>query len=86
LDKSKKTNNVKYFQPTFWPLSYTHHVKGQHSICWEQYCLLPEEEKEAFFSKEAPLKNTLHAYFPGTQAPFATEIDADIVDTLVGEM
>jgi hypothetical protein len=48
--------------------------------------LLPEEEKEAFFSKEAPLKNTLHAYFPGTQAPFATEIDADIVDTLVGEM
>ena len=59
----KVTDNIKYFTKPFRVDNYKSHLKT-HSVKWEQYKELSQEEKMVFFNKE-PQKfvNSLYAYY-----------------------
>ena len=86
--KRKATAHVKYFKAPFRVEGYRQHHEGQHPTRWEEYRKLGQDKALLYFSElsEAPIKNTVRAYFGGRQAPLVEDIDAPIVDILIAEM
>jgi hypothetical protein len=81
------TLNAKYFTAPFRAEYYRSHLKC-HAEKWKEYCHCSTEEKRKFFDVPNPSANSLHAHFDITKTgePLVLFFDADIVESLIGDM
>jgi len=80
------TSNSKDFRPPFRVELFRKHHEGQHSSIWQRYQATSDQDKSTFFDDYTAYANTLFAKFQPTQTPFTYDIDAPIVDTIIGDM
>jgi len=80
------TINSKDFKPPFRVELFRKHHEGQHSSIWQQYQSTSGEDKDTFFDDYTSYANTLFAKIQHAQTPFTFDIDAPIVDTIIGDM
>ena len=83
----KQTTNFKYWDAPFRAeLHRTHHIT-QHLVRWESYQKLSYTKKAAFFETDkVQFKHTLHAHLGQKVNSLLYNIDASIVDTIIGDM
>lgn len=80
------TINSKDFKAPFRTELFRKHHERQHLSIWRQYQPVSEQDKSTFFDDYTAYENTLFAKFQPAQTPFTFDIDAPIVDTIIGDM
>jgi hypothetical protein len=82
----QSTTHPKDFKLPFRIELFRKHHEGQHSSIWRRYQSVSEQDKSTFFDDYTVYANTLFAKFQPMQTPLTFEIDAPIVDTIIGDM
>lgn len=83
----KQTANVKYWDPPFRAELFRSHHVSQHPVRWESYQKLSYTEKVEFFELDkVKFKDTLHAHLGQKVDSLLFDIDAPIVDIIIGNM
>jgi len=84
----QQTTNEKDFKwPSFRTELYKKHHNGQHPEVWRQYQALSSGQKLSFFDAfKERFANTIPATFGPRQTLIIFDIDAPIVDTIIGNM
>src|SRR5216117_658047 len=84
----QQTTHEKDFKwPSFRTELYKKHHNGQHPEAWHQYQALSFRQKLSFFDAfKERFANTIPATFGPRQTPIIFDIDAPIVDTIIGDM
>lgn len=82
--KRQPTAQIKTWQGDFRLDNYTHHHKVCHPVKWVEYknC----KNKENFFDGMWPARSTITRYFGEVQKGEEYEIDASIIDVIIGKM
>jgi hypothetical protein len=81
-----QTAHIKDFKFPFRPEAYRKHHKGQHSTQWTAYEKLSQAEKVSYFTEKVQYKNTIHGHFGQTSTHHVYNINAAIVNKIIGEM
>jgi hypothetical protein len=84
--KRQPTDNSKDFKPPFRAELFRKHHERNHTSIWQQYQSTSNQDKSTFFDDYTSHANTLFAKFPQAQTSFTFEIDAPIVETIIGDM
>ena len=82
--KRKRTTNIKFWTPPYRPFLYKSHHESMHKVKWLEYQTLNDVQKAAYFKKAE--KNSLITYYDLDESTITLEIEAVIVDVLVGEL
>ena len=82
----QSTINSKDFKPPFRTELFRKHHEKQHLSIWRQYQSASEQDKSTFFDDYTVYENTLFAKFQPAQTPFTFDIDAPIIDIIIGDM
>ena len=65
---------------------YQHHHISEHPQEWDRYQACSHDDKVKFFENKVPLQNTMLAHFNSNGTPLQININASIVDTIIGDM
>ena len=85
--KRKATTHVKYYKKPFRVQNYKSHLK-QHSVKWQEYQQLSNEEKKSFFENiKMPYVNTLDSHYEvSNREEQDYVIDSCIVDRIIDDL
>jgi hypothetical protein len=84
--KHKSRNDIKYFLKPFLPHKYRSHHNGQHAESWVLYKVAAKKDKQYFFDNKIKVANTLHRYMDLDSDTLTFMINANIVNTIIGDM
>jgi hypothetical protein len=79
------TTTKNQFKGPFRVELFRKYHERQHLSIWRQYQSTSKQDKSTFFDDYTAYVNTLFAKFQPTQTPFTFDIDAPIVDTIIGD-
>ena len=82
----RKTEIVKTFLPPFRTENYRTHLQHGHPKEWAVYQVLEASQKKAHFNSEVPFSNQIVACLDPTSVNTKYELEASIVDVIIGDM
>ena len=83
--RAKKTTKMAWTNS--WRVDmYQKHHKSEHSSIWERYQACSYDEKVKFFESKVPFQNTMLPHVNQNGMPLQININASIIDTLIGDM
>jgi hypothetical protein len=84
--KCQQTEVVKSWEGPYRTELFINHHEGQHSQAWTEYQLLSMADKSSYFDDITPYKETIYSHFGQKSTHLTFNINAGIVDTIIGDM
>src|SRR5436309_4502792 len=82
----QQATTVKYWNSPFRTELYRKHHLSQHPVQWTAYQLLSQDAKVTYFSNKLQVKETLHSHFGWKNTHLVFNINASIVNKIIGDM
>ncbi len=81
-----RTNNTKYWNPSFRKENFASHLTSQHPNDFAEYKALSNQEKKKFFDARKHVQESMHRYLNSMQTVLTIPISKGIVEVIIGNM
>jgi len=81
-----RTNNTKYWNPSFRKENFVGHLTSQHPDDFAEYKALSNQEKKKFFDARKRVQESMHQYLNSMQTVLTIPISKGIVEVIIGDM